>query len=316
MFFVPLSYLIDQMWGDPPRPTHPVIMQGKLISFLDRKLNKSPYSPKVLKVLGSFTVLITVGLAYFFTWLLIFWATRLHIFIALGVALWLASTTLAQKGLELAALPIKSALEQGDLELARKLTGEIVGRDTTLLNEHELVRAAVETVAENTVDGVTSPLFYAFLGGAPLAMAYRATNTLDSMLGYKNDRYLHFGWAAARFDDLVNYIPARLTALILPLAVAICGLDWRKSREIIKRDAKKHLSPNSGLMEAGFAGGMGITLGGENHYGDQVSYRALLGEISRPLKSEQIEIAVRLMRVVSSLFLVLGFVASLLMEWV
>lgn len=316
LWLVPLAYFVDLIVGDPQSITHPVIYQGMLIGRLEKKLNNPDHSPLVLKILGILVVAITVGLAYGVTWLAVLLATKLHPLLGLGVAIWLTSTTIAQKGLAQASLPIKKALEKQDLNLARKLTGEIVGRDTTLLDEHELVRATIETVSENTVDGVTSPLFFAFLGGAPLAMAYRATNTLDSMLGYKNERYLHFGWAAARFDDLVNYIPARLSALLLPVAVAVCGLNWRKSIEVIRRDAKKHPSPNSGLMEAGFAGAMEITLGGENIYGGQVSKRALLGDRKRALKDSHIKVAVHLMQVVSLLFMLTGFALSLAIRWI
>ena len=315
-WLVPLAYFVDLVVGDPQNITHPVIYQGRLIAHLEKKLNNPDYPPLILKILGVLVVAITVGLAYWITWFLIFLAGRVHPICGGLVAIWLTSTTIAQKGLAQAALPIAEALQQRDLALARQLTGEIVGRETTHLDEHEIVRATIETVSENTVDGVTSPLFYAFLGGAPLAMAYRATNTLDSMLGYKTPPYLHFGWAAARLDDLVNYVPARLTALILPLAVRFLELDVLGAIRVMKRDARKHPSPNSGLTEAGFAGAMAITLGGENVYGDRITQRALMGEVWRRLESSHILVAVELMQVVACLFFLVGISILLFLRWI
>lgn len=307
LFLAPLAYLVDLFVGDPDWITHPVVLQGRGIAYLEKKLNRPQYSRRCLMFLGALVVLLIVGGAFMITGLLVALAGKIHPIAGGLIAIWLTSTAIAQKGLAQASVPITKALKGKDLLLARKLTGQIVGRDTTDLDEHELVRATIETVAENTVDAITAPLFYAILGGAPYVMAYRAINTLDSMLGYKNERYIYFGWAAARLDDLANYIPARLSGLVLPLAVALCGLNVSDSIAVMKRDAKKHPSPNSGILEAGFAGAMGITLGGENIYGGQISSRALMGNTKRPLKTEDILVAVRLMKMVSALFLVLFY---------
>lgn len=164
----------------------------------------------------------------------------------------------------------------------------------------------METVAENIVDAVIAPLFFALIGGAPLAMAYRAVNTLDSMVGYKNEKYLHLGWASARLDDLANWIPARLTAGLLTVAAAMFSLQWKQAIKMVKRDARKHPSPNSGFPESAVAGALGIRLGGENSYQGVISFRAFMGDPDRPLEAEDIRVTNRLLVGVSVLFTMLG----------
>ena len=313
---VPLAYAVDLLIGDPQNITHPVIYIGHMITKLEQLLYNTRFPGSIMKLRGAVVVAFTVGVAYILTWIVLALLEQIHPLLSWLVAIWLISTTIAQTGLARAALPIAQALDRQDLKQARQLTGQIVGRDTEQLDGHELVRATVETVAENTIDGVTAPLFYAFIGGAPLAMAYRAVNTLDSMLGYKNERYANFGWAAARFDDLINVLPARLTALVLPLAVRLCGLNVSGAIGIMRRDAKKHPSPNSGFMEAGFAGAMDITLGGENFYQGKASLRARMGNVRRPLHSGHIRTAVRLMQVVSVLLFVVLFSILVVWRWV
>jgi adenosylcobinamide-phosphate synthase len=181
----------------------------------------------------------------------------------------------------------------------------VVGRDTGRLDEAEVTRATVETVAENITDGIVSPLFFAALGGVPLAFAYRAVNTLDSMVGYKNDRYLAFGWASARFDDLCNYLPARLTAFFLLLAAFLLpGFSARGAAEALMRDARKHPSPNSGYAEATVAGAMGIRLGGCNYYFGQPSWRAYMGEERERLAARHIKKTIAMMYAVTIFFVI------------
>lgn len=212
-----------------------------------------------------------------------------------GVAahVWLISTTMAVKGLKEAASAVFKPLSEGKLQEARKQVGYIVGRDTEHLNEPEIARATVETVAENTVDAFVSPIVFALLGAAPLAMLYRATNTLDSMVGYKNEKYLRFGWASARLDDVLNAIPARLAGCLMVLS---CMLDRRLSasgaRRAIVSFAHLHPSPNSGIPEAAVAGALGIEIGGVNHYGGVVSERARMGWPLRPMQRDDIVLAV------------------------
>ena len=186
------------------------------------------------------------------------------------------------------------------------MLSRIVGRDTERLDEAEIVRATVETIAENVVDGITAPLFFAFLGGAPAALAYKAASTLDSMVGYKNETYRNFGWASARLDDALNFIPARLTGVLIPLAATFCGCNVRNGWRIFWRDRKKHPSPNSAHAEAAFAGALNVRLGGTSAYGGVPSHKEYLGDANRPLAPDAIKQAQRLMFATSVIFLIMG----------
>ena len=196
------------------------------------------------------------------------------------------ATTIAHKSLKDAALEVYDPLQKEDYQEARLKLSYIVGRDTEQLDESEIVRGTVETVAENTSDGVTAPMFWAWIGGAPFALLYRAINTCDSMVGYKNDKYSEFGWASARMDDVVNWIPSRLTGFIMLLANRPQKTKVKKTWKILFRDAKKHPSPNSGWCEAAAAAILGVQLGGVNTYKGIVSNRALMGDPLYPLESE------------------------------
>lgn len=285
---VPLAYLVDIVIGDPNFITHPVVIIGKGISALEKVFTKGQNSPKWLKITGVLLMLIIVLTSSFVTWGLVRALSIINPWLGLGGAIWLISTTIAGKSLKKAAKEIYDLLAQDNISGARVKVGYIVGRDTEKLDTGEVTRATVETVAENIVDGIISPLFYAFLGGAPLAMAYRAANTLDSMVGYKNEKYKDFGWASARFDDILNYIPARITALLITLAAVIYRFPVKRVVSTILRDAPKHPSPNSGYPEAGVAGALGVRLGGLNYYGGIASLRANMGDSIKPLEAQDI----------------------------
>jgi len=197
-------------------------------------------------------------------------------------------TTLATKCLKDEAIKVYNVLKTGDLEKSRIQLSYIVGRDTTELSEKEIIRATVETVAENTVDGIISPMFYAFVGGAPLAMAYKAINTLDSTVGYKNDKYLNLGFASAKLDDIVNYVPCRLSVLIMPIASMILGYNAKNSFRIGIRDRKNHKSPNCALSEGAVAGALGIQLGGTNVYFGKEVYKPTIGDNMTNINVENI----------------------------
>ncbi|TCL74085.1 adenosylcobinamide-phosphate synthase [Hydrogenispora ethanolica] len=304
---------VDGLVGDPPRLPHPVVGLGWVIAGLERWLNRPGRSPLLLRWLGILTVGLVVGLAFGATLLLLEWLGPVG-WLYWPVNAWLMGTTVARRGLQEAGSAIYRALRNGDLAAARAEAGKIVGRDTGGLGEAEVVRAGVESVAENTVDGIIAPLCYGLLGGTPLAMAYRAVNTLDSMLGYKNERFRHFGWAAARLDDLANYLPARLTGLLLVAAAGLLGGAARQSWRIMRRDARKHPSPNGGWPEAAVAGALGIRLGGFNVYHGRTSFRAYLGNPDRPLEAEDLRRAVRLLNGATVLWLVLAAVIGLGMQ--
>jgi adenosylcobinamide-phosphate synthase len=226
--------------------------------------------------------------------------------LGLMVSAILIYTTLSIKDLKDESMSVVRALSRSDIKMARKKLSLIVGRDTENLNEKEIIRAAVETVAENTVDGIISPLFYAFLGGAPLALAYKAINTMDSMVGYNNVQYRDFGWASAKLDDLANFIPARVSALLLPIASFLTGKSGSNCWRIIWRDRKKNPSPNSGIPEAAIAGALNIQLGGVNLYNSVVSLKPFIGNDINPLETDHIKQSVKISYVCSLLMLISG----------
>lgn len=298
------AYLLDRMIGDPRWLPHPVVWMGKGIVQLQSAIRKMFKHDKDLQMAGILLPLIIAGGSFVLLHTLLDGAEWISPWLSWGLEVWLISTTIAVKGLAQAGNEIFQWLKAGNLVEARRSLAMVVGRDTESLDEKEISRGAVETVAENLVDAVIAPLFYAAIGGAPLAMAYRAINTLDSMVGYKNERYRHLGWASARLDDLANYLPARLTALFLVVACYLLRLDWRGAWRVMRRDARLHPSPNSGIPEAGVAGALGIRLGGINYYQGVVSERAYMGDALRSIVPEDIKKTVQIMQTTSLLFLV------------
>lgn len=307
------AYLIDRVVGDPRSLPHPVIIMGWWITRLERVIRSLVKSESHLKLAGVLFPLVIVGGSYAVVWLLLWGAMFIHPVLAWILGAWLISTTIATKGLADAGMEIARHLVAGDMKAARRSLSMVVGRDTEQLDEPEVCRGAVETVAENIVDAIVSPLIYAAIGGAPLAMAYRAANTLDSMVGYKNEKYRNLGWASARFDDVLNYIPARLTALLLVAASWLQRLDGKQCWAMIRRDAHLHPSPNSGLPEAGVAGALGVQLGGLNYYQGVASNRAKMGDAKRPLQASDIVATIRLMYLVSLLCLLVSVMISILL---
>nr|WP_300310623.1 adenosylcobinamide-phosphate synthase CbiB [Halomonas sp.] len=284
-----LALLVDLTIGDPRWLPHPVVALGRLIAWLDKLWNHG--SERARRIKGIVLAVVVVVLAWSLTALVLALAARVNTWLALVVEVLLLATCLAAHGLVAAAREVFIPLRRGDLVAARQAVAALVGRDTRELDEAGVARACVESVAENTVDGITAPLFWALVGGAPMAMAYKAVNTLDSMVGYRNERYTDFGWASARLDDIANWLPARVTAFAMWLTapVLLSGY-WRRTRmhlwkeawRATCREAPRHPSPNSGWPEAMVANLLGIQLGGRNVYGNQVSERARLG---RPLQT-------------------------------
>lgn len=296
------AVFIDWLVGDPERLPHPVVGIGRWIGFADRRLRRPGLAPAALKLRGAVLLLSTLLLAFGASALVVGAARWIHPYVGYAAGAWLISTTLAVKGLKDAAMKVYEPLSGGSLQDARTYTGYIVGRDTAELGEEELTRAVVETVSENIVDAFVSPLLFAVLGGAPLAMLYRAANTLDSMVGYKNDKYVHFGWASARWDDVMNFFPARLTGALIVLVAAVHPrLSGVRAARSVRRFAKLHPSPNSGIPEAAVAGALGIELGGRNVYFGIASERARLGWPQRERRPGDIITAVRILYAVSAL---------------
>jgi len=293
---------IDWIVGDPKWPTHPVIWIGRLIRLLEGMLAPERFKdrPSVVRGLGVVLTIVTLVMSCGTMWLIVWAADALHTWLGYAVSAWFISTTLAVKGLKDAAMLVYKPLMAGRLDEARKYVGYIVGRDTDKLNEREASRAAIETVAENTVDALVSPLLFALIGGAPLAMLYRAVNTLDSMVGYRNEKYKYFGWCSARTDDVLNYIPARLTGIMLALSSLVDRrMKAKQAWRAIRTFAHLYPSPNSGIPESAVAGALGIELGGMNSYFGVSSERARMGWPTRPLQPNDILLSVQLLYSVS-----------------
>lgn len=292
------AFLCDGIVGDPRWLTHPVVLMGRSITWLEGRLRATRLP---LRAAGVLLTMLLVGGSWLAAWALVALAGRVHPWAGTALEIWLFSTTLAARSLAEHALAVWRPLGHGDLAEARRRLSWIVGRDTAHLDEPEIVRGAVETVAESTCDGVIAPLFWGVIGGAPLVMAYKAANTLDSMVGHKNDRYMQFGWASARLDDVLNLIPARLTAGLLALA-SCSGAAVRTAL----RGARKHPSPNSGWPEAAVAGALGVQLGGVNYYDGVPEERAHMGVPTRPLERRDILTAVRWMYIATALAVAIG----------
>ncbi len=302
------AYFLDLIIGDPYWLPHPVRIIGKVIEYLERTLRKNNQNQQTEKIKGIILTVITVGLSYFIIYFLIYTAGIISPGLKFAFSSFFIFTTLSTKNLGEEAFSVYRALKEDNLELARKRVSRIVGRDTKDLNEEEIVRATIESIAEGTVDGIISPLFYAVLGGAPLATAYKAVNTLDSMVGYKNEKYLYFGWFSAKLDDLVNYLSARISVLLIPVASLLVRQRGLMALRAIFRDGRKSPSPNAGIPEAGFAGSLGIQLGGVNFYRGLKEYRPILGEKLKEISPKDILKAILLSCTVSMLMFLSGLV--------
>lgn len=313
---IALAFLLDLAIGDPPDWPHPVKWIGKMISFFDRRWNRGLYR----KLKGTAMVLAVIGIVCSTGFFLVLLCYHIHPVAGILAEAVIISTTIAQKSLGEAAREVYEPLRDGDLPEARKKLSYIVGRDTLALPKAEIVRGTVETVAENTSDGITAPLFWGLIGGAPFALVYRAVNTCDSMVGYQNDRYREYGWASAKLDDLFNWIPARLTAIVMMCVMKPVNTTYRHAWSVLLRDAKKHPSPNSGWGEAAVAALLGIRLGGVNVYQGKKSYRMEMGEGLENLNIDHIMQTVTIMKRASLAFLLLmmigGVACELAFTWI
>jgi len=306
--------LLDTLIGDPGYCWHPVVLIGNLISWLERALLSPQASPTRKRWAGLLLAAITLLVTYGLVFLALLVIGRLHPLAGKAAGALLLAFAISPRSLAEAGRGIRECLVSGDLAQARSKVSMIVGRDTAALDIAGVTRATVETVAENIVDGIIAPLFYAYIGGVPLAFLYRAVNTLDSMVGYKNDKYADFGMVSARVDDVFNYLPARITGLLIVLAALMLGYDARGAAGSIWRDAAKHPSPNSGIPEAGVAGALGIRLGGLNYYGGVPSCRASLGEPRQELAPLHITKTISLLYLVTALFLAVASGAVILIN--
>lgn len=309
-----VAFIIDTVIGDPRSRFHPVVLIGNLIAFFEKILLQPQKSARYKLLAGVILVILVLLITYTTIWLVTSALNLLGpICSFIGQAL-ILSFTISPRSLAEAGNEIKNYMLNGDLEQARFKLSWIVGRDTNDLDSGEITRATVETVAENIVDGIISPLFYFLIGGVPLAFLYRAVNTLDSMVGYKNDKYRDFGMPAAKADDLFNYIPARITGVLIITIALLLRYNAFLALKFIMRDAPKHPSPNSGIAEAGVAGALKIRLGGLNYYGGVASLRAYMGEAINELRPIHIEKTIRIMYGTTILFVIVLTLAGGMLE--
>ena len=308
------AFLIDAIIGDPNSKWHPVVLMGKLISFLERAFYRPEDSDGKKFAMGSMLVIIVLLISYDAAAALMHFSYYLPGWGSAMVGALILSFMISPKSLAKAGKGIYALLLLGNLEEARQKVGWIVGRDTDKLSEAEIARATVETIAENTVDGIIAPLFFFALGGVPLAVLYRAANTMDSMIGYKNDRYLLFGRCAARLDDVLNFIPSRLAALLLIAAAHLCGEDGKNAYRIWRRDRRKHASPNSAQTESAVAGALRLRLAGSAQYFGVVHEKPYIGDDLRPIEPNDILRAHRLLYVASTLMLLICLIGRICID--
>ncbi len=284
-----LSFLLDLLLGDPAWMPHPVVFMGKLISLYERRARRRfPETDRGAFAGGLILALGLPLLVFGSAWGAIALLRRIHPALGFLLSVFWGWQALALRDMKKESANVYRTLETGSLEDAQRAVGRIVGRDTERLDEQGVIRAAVETVAESFSDGFIAPLFYLLLGGAPLALGYKAVNTMDSMIGYRNEQYLFFGRAAARLDDIVNYIPARISALLLILASVFCRLDTKRAYRIWQRDRRKHASPNSAQTESVMAGALGVQLAGPAWYFGEYHDKPAIGDPMRPVERDDI----------------------------
>ena len=301
IFFIKIwiAYVLDLIFGDPQNVVHPVQVIGKIISAGEKVLLRKKYKFLAGAVLNIFTVSITYTLMY-----LISKSVKISVFFMI-IEIYLMYTIFSINSLAREGNRVYRILKEGDIEKARKDLSYLVSRDTEMMDEKMIIRSTMETISENTVDGIVAPMFYMFLGGMPLAMAYKAINTLDSMVGYKNEKYMEFGKFSAKVDDVANFIPARITGILIVLASMILGYDYKNSLKIFLRDRKNHSSPNSAHSEASVAGALRVQFGGKVSYFGKEINKPTIGDKTKEFELEDIRKNIRIMYVTSFLSLVI-----------
>ena len=300
------AFGLDMLLGDPRWLPHPVKMMGRFALALEAPLRRHFTNARLAGVAVAVLVVACTGLI---TWAAIRCASAAHPVAGDTVSILLLYTTFAARDLLRHSQRVYRLLGRGDIQAARDAVAMLVGRDTKNLDERDISRAAVESVAENLIDGVTAPIFFAALGGPVAAMMYKAASTLDSTFGYKTERYLFFGWASARLDDVANYLPARLTVPFIAIAAAVSGFHPFGALRVCLNDGGKHPSPNSGLGEATVAGALGVQLGGLNYYDGEPEEGALMGEPVRPLDRRSI-LSTNILAIVTAVLFLLACAAT------
>ena len=300
------GFILDLIFGDPHYLPHPICLIGNLIGYLDKKLRAMCGKNEVAQLYaGGLLVITVVSLSFLVPWSILTIAGFFSPWLKFVIETIFCYQIFATKCLKDESMNVYYPLKAHDIKEARVKLSWIVGRDTQELTEEEITKGAVETVAENTSDGVIAPMLYMFLGGAPLAFMYKGINTMDSMIGYKNDVYLYFGRCAAKLDDLANLIPARITGLVMIASAFICGLNGPGAWKIFWRDRYNHLSPNSAMTESVTAGALNIQLGGDHFYFGKLVHKDTIGDDIRPVEPEDIIRVNKLLYVTSMLCLII-----------
>ncbi|MDD7220648.1 MAG: adenosylcobinamide-phosphate synthase CbiB [Clostridia bacterium] len=319
MLALAAGFIIDLIIGDPRWLYHPVCIIGKLISFLEKILRKIfPETERGELLAGGVEVLLVCILSGGIPFIILYYLYRLSPWAGFALETFWCAQLLAAKSLKEESMKVYDRLKNGTIEEARHAVSMIVGRDTENLTEEGVTKAAVETVAENSSDGVLAPMFYMALGGVWLMFLYKGINTMDSMLGYKNDRYLYFGRCAARLDDVANYIPSRISGWLMVAASALVKLDVKNAARIYRRDRRNHASPNSAQTEAAMAGALDVQLAGNAFYFGKLYKKPTIGDAQRPVEPEDIRRACSLLYATAVLgvfvFLILGICIRLLFK--
>ena len=283
------GFILDLIFGDPHWLPHPICLIGNLIGFLEKNLRRLLAPGKTALLLGgALMVVIVLSLSYVVPYAVLMLAEQVSPWLRFALETIMFYQIFATKCLRDESMKVYTALHNNDLADARVKLSWIVGRDTKELTAEEVTKGAVETVAENTADGIIAPMFYMFIGGAPLAFLYKGINTMDSMVGYKNDKFLYFGRCAAKLDDVANFIPARITGILMILASYFLNMNAAGAWKIFWRDRYNHLSPNSAMTESVTAGALNIQLGGDHYYFGKLVHKDTIGDNIRPVVAEDI----------------------------
>ncbi len=288
-FVIIIAFIIDYFLGDPKYIYHPVVLIGKLISLCEKCLERIfPNSNRGRYIAGAMLTIIVSMSSFAVPFIVIYFATKISVWLGIFIELFWCWQIFAANSLKKAAIGVYEAVKKEDIAQARSRLAMIVGRDTDELDFEQIVKATVETVAENTSDGIIAPMLFMMIGGAPLSFFYKSVNTLDSMVGYRNEKYMYFGRVSAKFDDLLNFIPARITGIFMILSSPLIGLNARESFRIFKRDRKKHKSPNSANPEAACAGALEIQLGGNASYFGKTIAKDTIGDPKKTISAQDI----------------------------
>lgn len=310
-FMLIIAFILDLIFKDPKNIPHPVVFIGKLIKNSEISLRKIFRNGAVSETIaGTVLTLFVVIISFAVPYIILSICYSINLVIGIIVEVFLCFQILALGSLKEAAMKVYAELSAGSLDGARKCLSHLVGRDTENLDEKGIVKATVESVSENTSDGVVAPLFYMLIGGASFGMLYKAVNTLDSMIGYRNKKYKYFGKVAARLDDILNIIPARITGFLYVFAALLAGFNYKKSYEILFRDRWNHSSPNSGYPEAAISGALNIQLGGPASYFGETVDKKYIGDDNKKPDMEDISKSCMLMTIVSVLALILLILAK------